>query len=102
MLKIDEVEIILTANSTIDEEVVRNVKVILTTLEGTVPYDRSFGITPDLQDLPVNEVQGLYTVECIAKIRKYEPRAAVQSVDFIHDTDEGIIYPKVAISVGTA
>ncbi|MEK3955300.1 hypothetical protein [Psychrobacillus sp. FSL K6-1464] len=98
MLNTTGVEIMLSSDSSIDEEVLRNVKVIITTFEGTVPYDRGFGINPDVLDMPVNEAQSFYTIECITKIRKYEPRALVESIDFTSDLD-GTLYPKVVISI---
>lgn len=98
MLNVDKVEIILSHSSSVDVEVLRNVKMILTTIEETVPYYREFGISGEIIDLPINEAQGLYMVECISKIRKYEPRAIVESVDFSHDV-KGVLYPKVVLSI---
>lgn len=98
MINTTKVDIMLSPDSLIDEEVIRNVKVIITTFEGTVPYDRGFGISPDVLDLPVIEAQSFYTIECITKIRKYEPRALVETIDFTTDL-EGTLYPKVVIAI---
>ncbi|MEK5069822.1 GPW/gp25 family protein [Sporosarcina sp. FSL K6-1508] len=99
MTEYGETQVILAADSTLNEEVFRNVKVILTTPEGSVPYDREFGIRGEILDLPAGEVKGLYTVECVTKVRRYEPRASVVAVEFSHDAIEGVVYPKVVIQI---
>lgn len=99
MMNFGETQVFLTVDSAPNEEVSRNVKVILTTVEGTVPYDRKFGIDGEILDLPINEAKGLYTVECVRKVREYEPRANVLSVDFIYDEVNGTLHPKVVIQI---
>ncbi|WP_313891115.1 hypothetical protein [Psychrobacillus sp.] len=98
MLNLKNTEILLDSNSQLDVEKIRNVKVILTTLEGEVPYDRGFGISLDVLDLPLNEAQDLYTAECLTKIRKYEPDVRVEDVSFTYEESEGKFYPKVVLS----
>lgn len=88
----------VSSHSSVNEEVIRNVKVLLTTFSGTVPFDRDFGINPDIMDLPSNEAEGAYMMECMVKIRKYEPRAIVDEIDFMNDTN-GRLYPKVVLSI---
>ena len=93
MLILDSVEVLLEPTVEMNEEVLRNARVILTTFEGSVPFDRKFGVSSDILDLPINEAKDLYTVECITKLRTYEPRATVRTVSFNLDTD-GNLYPK--------
>lgn len=99
MIIYDQVEIIIPVDSSLGEEIKRNAKIILTTLAGTVPFMRDFGISPDIIDLPMNEAEGAYMMECITKIRKYEPRASVVEIDFTSSL-EGKLYPKVVLSSG--
>lgn len=99
MMNFGKTQFFLAADSALNEEVFRNVKVILTTPKGAVPYDREFGVDNEILDLPINEMRSLYTVECVTMVRKYEPRASVSSVDFDYDADEGITYPKVVIQI---
>lgn len=98
MLNLQGVSIILDHESPLSKEIMRNARVIVTTLEGEVPYDRSFGLNPEILDLPLNEARDLYMVECITKMRKYEPRASVENVSFTFDEMSGKLYPKVVLS----
>ena len=79
-------------------EILRNVRMIITTLAGTVPFDREFGINTDFLDLPLSQAQGRLTIEYIEKIRRYEPRVKVEEVTFTQDPLNGVIIPKVVIS----
>ncbi|MFX3672869.1 MAG: hypothetical protein ACE3JQ_00235 [Paenisporosarcina sp.] len=98
MLNLHDIQVIASRKTDNDEEILRNVKIILSTLAGTVPFDRDFGINTDLLDEPINEVPGLFQVECILKLRKYEPRAKIESVDFIYLGD-GKLNPKVVVYI---
>jgi len=98
MIDINSVNVLLDQDAPMSQEIIRNAKVILTTFEGEVPYDRGFGMIPEILDLPVPEARELYTVECITKLRKFEPRATVQNVHFAVDDETGILYPKVVLS----
>lgn len=98
MLEHNSVQILLDDNSPLSDEIMRNSRVILTTFEGTVPFDRSFGINPDIIDLPTNEAQDLYTVECVTKLRLFEPRVTVQDISFRSDTNGGF-YPRVVLAI---
>lgn len=81
-------------------EILRNVRMIITTLAGTVPFDREFGINPNIFDQPLEHTKNLLTVEYIEKVRRYEPRAKIKQVTFEYDTLNGAIYPKVVIEFG--
>jgi phage baseplate assembly protein W len=97
------------ANVTVDpnftaikqEEILRNVAVILSTPVGTVPWDRDFGVDFDVVDLPINKIKARYTVEVITKIKKYEPRAKVVKVTFEYVGTSGVIKPKVVLAIGS-
>jgi phage baseplate assembly protein W len=82
------------------EEILRNVAVILSTPVGTVVLDRDFGVDFTVLDLPINQVQARYTVEVISKIRKYEPRCKVKKVTFEYNGLSGTIIPKVVLALG--
>jgi phage baseplate assembly protein W len=96
---------IVTGNLTIDfsaagnDEIRQNVKVILTTPVGTVPFDREFGVDLSILDKPINVAKTLLTVEYIKKIQQYEPRVTVDSVTFEHNATDGNFYPKVVLSL---
>lgn len=75
------------------EEIIQNVRTILTTRKGSVPLDREFGIDMSIVDKPSTSVQGLLTVEVMETVEKYEPRVKVQGVAFSGDGAEGAVYP---------
>jgi phage baseplate assembly protein W len=81
------------------EEILRNVAVILSTPVRTVPWDRDFGVNFDVIDLPINKIKARYTVEVITKIKKYEPRARVVEVTFEYVGTSGVIKPKVVLAI---
>lgn len=102
MLNLSNVQITIADGSTnVDViEVMDNVNVILTTPEGSVPFDRAFGISVELLDLPMNEAKSMYVVEAVTKVRKYEPRAIVDHVDFSGNA-EGKLIPRVVLRIET-
>lgn len=98
MLNISGVQFEVIDESSEIEEILQNVNTILTTLEGSVPFDRDFGLSAELLDLPINEAESLYVVEVVTKVRKYEPRVAVEHVNFRGDA-EGKLIPRVVLRI---
>lgn len=85
------------------EEILQNVKTILSTRLGSVPLFRDFGITWEHIDKPLPVAKSLMLAAVIDAVEEFEPRAKVRSVEFEEDTDnaaEGILKPKVIISIG--
>lgn len=64
-------------------EIKDNLLTLLSTAEGSVPLDRSYGIDVDLIDDPSVVAQALLQQEIIEKVEKYEPRVLVKSVEII-------------------
>lgn len=81
------------------EEIIQNVRTILTTRKGSVPLDREFGIDISLVDLPATVIKGRLTNEIISAVERYEPRARVTEVTFSGDAADGIIYPVVKVMI---
>lgn len=98
MFEVNNIDLQINFAATGSEEILQNVKTILTTPMGTVPFDREFGIDWSLLDLPIREARAKLTVEYMDKVKKYEPRARVKQVDFEANT-EGILKPKVVIDL---
>lgn len=70
------------------EEIAQNVRTIATTLKGTVPLDRKFGIDARLVDRPIGALQAKLTAEIVSAVRKFEPRAKVLGVRY-NSSDSG-------------
>ena len=81
------------------EEVIQNVRTILTTTVYSVPLDRTFGINPDMLDLPMPAAQARLTAEIVAAVEKFEPRAAVTEVAFAGDGADGILQPSIRLRI---
>ena len=97
-IELSNVTLQINFAATAIDEVIQNVKTIITTPAGTVPFDRDLGIDWGLLDLPIREAKAKLTVEYIEKIKKYEPRASVKSVSFAAN-ESGQLIPKVVIDI---
>lgn len=85
------------------EEILQNVRTVLTTFKGTVPLDRDFGISVEYVDKPLPVARSLMQAAVIEAIEEYEPRAKVESVTFEENTADamdGITRPRVIVSIG--
>lgn len=80
-------------------EVIQNVKTILTTMQGTVPLDRDFGIDSEVIDKPVNVIRPLIVKEVKEKLAKYEPRVKFISMFWDGTGSEGRIVPTVRVAI---
>ncbi len=81
------------------EEILQNVKTILTTTKYSVPLDRKFGINAEILDMPLPYIQAKLTAEIISAIQKYEPRVVVNKVIYNGDGQEGKLIPTVRVVI---
>lgn len=79
-------------------EILQNVRTILTTVKGSVPLDRGFGIDESFTDEPMHSAQALIVDEIINALEEYEPRVTVEGITFEGD-QEGTLRPKVQVSI---
>ena len=86
------------APGTVVEEVLQNVRTIITTIKGSIPLDRDFGIDGSVVDMPVNVAKAKLTNEIFRAIRVYEPRAVIESISFDGELS-GRLLPTVEVSV---
>lgn len=85
--------------ATVIEEVLQNVRTILSTPKFSVPLDRNFGISGSLVDAPINDdTLGSYQSEVVAAVQTYEPRAQVTSLSW-EATMDGKLRPTVTITI---
>lgn len=83
------------------EEILQNVRTILTTPKFSVPLDRSFGISGTVIDSIVNpEFISSLQAEIVTAVQTYEPRVEVTEVSTTADSD-GNVYPVVKIRLKT-
>lgn len=84
------------------DEVIQNIKTILSTYVFSVPLDRGFGIQGSIVDSPLTaSIQGRIQNDILNAIRKYEPRAKLLSIHITGDeTGKMLISIKVDIKEG--
>lgn len=80
------------------EEILQNVRTIISTVKGSVPLDREFGIDGDIVDLPMPVAEAKVSNEIFRAIRRYEPRASVESISFA-GTIDGKLIPTVEVKI---
>lgn len=82
-----------------DAEIIQNVITICTTLKGTVPLDRDFGVDTSLIDEPDTTAGAKLAAEYMKAIREYEPRAEAVRIEFEADTG-GRMIPRIILKGG--
>lgn len=56
------------------EEIIQNVRMILSTPKGTLPLDRNFGLDFSVVDKPVDRAMVYLSVDVFQQLKRYEPR----------------------------
>ncbi len=87
------------APASLEMEVLQNVRTILTTLKGSVPMDREFGVDGDIVDLPSAMAQAKMTSEIVAAVHRYEPRARVERVLYDGSEQDGFLRARVRVAI---
>ena len=98
IIQADETPQIDFAPASVVEEVIQNVRTIITTIKYSIPLDRGFGIDGEVVDLPINVAEAKLTNEIFRAIRRYEPRAVIESISFKGE-DTGRLIPIVGVSI---
>lgn len=80
------------------EEVLQNVRTILSTVKGSVPLDRDFGIDGSYVDMPMPAAKAKLASEIMQAIQKHEPRATVTSIEFTGD-ENGTLQPRIEVRI---
>ena len=86
------------APSTIEEEVIQNIKTLISTMIYTVPLDRNFGIIANALDETMPVAMAKLSSDIIDAISRYEPRAKVTQISFDGDID-GKLIPRLRIEI---
>ncbi len=84
------------------EEIIQNVKIILNTVKGSVPLDRSFGVSGDFLDKPLPLAKVMFTREIVSQVELQEPRVSVSEVLWDSPPEgemDGRLYPRVRIAL---
>lgn len=91
----DDTPVSFAPETTVDE-ILQNIRTILTTYKGTVPLDRGFGISAEYLDKPIPVAEATMASEIMTAVRRYEPRARVAGVTFTGDGN-GALMPRIEV-----
>jgi phage baseplate assembly protein W len=80
------------------DAILQNVRTILTTVQGTVPLDRAFGIDQSPLDSPGLVARAKMSPIIIKAIKTYEPRVSVLAVNYTED-EQGRLAASVTIEL---
>ncbi len=83
---------------TVVEEIIQNVRCLISTLKWQIPLARDIGISGDVVDMPILQAKAKLSQEIIQCLKKYEPRVQVQKIDFEADVS-GKLIPKVEVKI---
>lgn len=83
------------APANIAEEVGQNIRTLLATPMGSVPFARALGLDPDVMDEPLPILRARMAGVITSLLAEYEPRAVVTRVDFVQNDDSGRLIPIV-------
>lgn len=86
------------APASLVEEVLQNVRTILSTVKYSVPLDREFGISGTAVDLPMPQAKAVLSVEIFTAVKRYEPRAIIQSINFTGE-ETGKLVPTLEVRI---
>lgn len=76
----------------------RQLQTLYTTVEGTCPGDRNFGLSPEYQDDPPDVAESTLSLEIYNKTEEYVPQVEVQDIQFAYEED-GQMKPIVTIGL---
>lgn len=90
---------ITLAPETLQEEILQNVAMIVSTPQFSVPLDRGFGLAQRFVDKPIHTAQAILVSEVMDAVEKYEPRVEIVSVTFEHGETPGSLIPIVEVNI---
>lgn len=71
------------------EDLADRASCLFSSIEGTVPGDRDFGLSPDYIDAPDPIARNIFTMSVMEKTEKYIPQLTIKEVSF-EKTDVGL------------
>lgn len=80
------------------QEIMRNLKTLYETPEGSIPTDRQFGLNQEVLDENIEVAKNDYAVEVIEKTEMYEPRVVVEKVEY--EVIKGELVPTIYLKKG--
>lgn len=88
---------IIDESGEINEQLLKDLKCLYSTVEGTCPMDRDFGLSIEPADKPYQIAINLFTRDVIEKTEKYIPQITVE--DVLYEVKENKLKPIVKITI---
>jgi len=79
----------------ISEEIAQNIRMIVTTIQGTAPLARQVGMMADDLDDPIQIVKARLSGSIISVILEQEPRALITEVLFTETAEESAVWGRL-------
>lgn len=92
---IDMNRAIIDSDGILSEDIINCLRCLYSTVEGTCPMDREFGITIEAVDKPPKVAKNIYALDIVEKTEKYEPRVEVKEVTFEVEGEKLVPHIKV-------
>lgn len=88
------------APATERDEILQNVRSLLSSVAGTIPLARGVGISADVVDAPMSKAKATLMTATYRAITRNEPRARVLAI-YVDEVDpnSGRIVPRVKIAI---
>ena len=84
----------------VESEVIQNIMVILNTPRGSVPGYREFGIDMAYMHNPASIAETQFAVAVNDALRRFEPRARLESISFDNaELAKGIVLPVLEVLI---
>ena len=87
------------APETLEEEVLQNVAIIVSTPKFSVPLDRGLGLAQRFIDKPMQVAQSILISEVLDAVEEYEPQAEVTNVTFEAGETPGLLVPVLEVNI---
>ncbi len=81
------------------EEILQNIRVLLSTAKYDVPLARELGLDSEYLHKPQPAAETLLYQTIADAIEEYEPRVELVSIDFEEDAASGVIIPVVEVEI---
>lgn len=100
MFEAQDIKIRFDYSSPEADDILRCLKTLYATREGSQPLDRNFGLNWEFIDKPLPVAQQEYAFEVIKKTREYEPRVEVENVSYEYEELSGKMIPIITLTKG--
>ncbi|MCL2201272.1 MAG: GPW/gp25 family protein [Oscillospiraceae bacterium] len=85
-----------------EEEIINNLRTLISTPMGSVPMNRALGINASFIDDPAPKAIARATISIFEAIQEFEPRVEVVSVDYVPAVEQALLgkfYPRVVVRI---